>query len=50
MIHKTVYIGCRVSEEFREKFTKLAKEKNTTLSKILRKLIKKYIKEAKGSE
>lgn len=45
MIHKTVYIGCRVSEEFREKFIKIAKERNTTPSKILRKLIKNYMKE-----
>ena len=45
MIHKTVYIGCRVSEEYRENFKKIAKEKNTTPSKILRKLIKKYMEE-----
>ncbi len=45
MIFKPVYIGCRVSRELREEFKELAIKNKTTPSKILRKLIKKYMKE-----
>lgn len=43
MINKAAYIGCRVSVIARELFKKLAKEKNTTPSKLLRKYIKEYL-------
>lgn len=50
MIKKIVYIGCRVSEDFRESFNKLAQKNNTTSSKILRKLMKKYMRDNNGKE
>ena len=43
MIKKVAYIGCRVSIEFRNDFARIARDNETTPSKIMRKLIRNYM-------
>jgi len=45
MILKPVYIECRVSIEFRNKCKSHAEKKGTTLSKLMRKLLKEEVKD-----